>query len=386
MWSHCVVLVCLCVYAPAVTGFNAQMRSSFGARMALDMVASKDVLIIGDSRFSGAYLWKELYDRGHKVTIFNQGKTVLKPLRGESDNDFEARKAAAKFIAGDRKDAVDMTSKLSGESFNVVYDMTGRTVEDTAPVADLFNGKVEHFVYMSSAGIYKKTGIMPHREGDEVDERSRHKGKLETETYLAKIGIPWTSIRPTYIYGPGNYIPLEEYFFSRLDAGRRICIPGHGQHITGLGHVQDLAVAMANVIGRPQAVGKAYNVQDSQSITLEGLATLCAEAMDAGSDGKGKGTVTDLKYYDCGDFDFGCVNPFPLREQHFFCSVDQAKIDLDWEPEFSLLKGLTDSFEHDFSVKKAAGALVFDFTTDDMVLDDDRVKVRMYDGMPEDQM
>jgi hypothetical protein len=29
-----------------------------------------------------------------------------------------------------------------------------------------------------------------------------------------------------------------------------VIIPGHGQHLTGLGHVQDLAVAMANVLGK----------------------------------------------------------------------------------------------------------------------------------------
>ena len=38
--------------------------------------------------------------------------------------------------------------------------------------------------------------------------KSRHKGKLETEAYLKQIGIPFTSIRPTYIYGPMNYNPL----------------------------------------------------------------------------------------------------------------------------------------------------------------------------------
>ena len=85
----------------------------------------------------------------------------------------------------------------------------------------------------------KKSTHMPHIEGDAEDVKSRHKGKLETESYLKQIGIPFTSIRPVYIYGPMNYNPLEEYFFARLHAGRPVCIPGHGQHITGLGHVED---------------------------------------------------------------------------------------------------------------------------------------------------
>lgn len=56
---------------------------------------------------------------------------------------------------------------------------------------------------MSSAGVYAKSDVMPHVEGDEVDHSCRHKGKLNTEDYLRESGIPYTAIRPTYIYGAG---------------------------------------------------------------------------------------------------------------------------------------------------------------------------------------
>ena len=59
-----------------------------------------------------------------------------------------------------------------------------------------------------------------------MDPKSRHKGKYESEAYLEEIGMPYTSIRPTYIYGPLNYNPLEQYFFERLDQDRPIIIPG----------------------------------------------------------------------------------------------------------------------------------------------------------------
>ena len=59
-----------------------------------------------------------------------------------------------------------------------------------------------------------------------MDPQSRHKGKYESEAYLAEIGMPFTSIRPTYIYGPLNYNPLEEYFFERLDQDRTVIVPG----------------------------------------------------------------------------------------------------------------------------------------------------------------
>jgi nucleoside-diphosphate-sugar epimerase len=73
---------------------------------------------------------------------------------------------------------------------------------------------------------------------DAVDPKSRHKGKLDTETLLQSKGVPWTSIRPVYIYGPLNYNPVEEWFFQRLKEGRPIPVPGSGMQITQLGHVK----------------------------------------------------------------------------------------------------------------------------------------------------
>lgn len=195
--------------------------------------------------------------------MFNRGKTAAKKLPRESNEEFAKRVAETAVIAGDRQDPNSMKTKLGGLKFDAIYDMNGREASDTAPLADMFNGKVDHFVYMSSAGVYKKSTVMPHVENDAEDVKSRHKGKLETESYLKQIGIPFTSIRPVYIYGPMNYNPLEEYFFTRVTAGRPVVIPGHGQHLTGLGHVEDLAVAMAQVIGNEKAKGQIYNIQVS---------------------------------------------------------------------------------------------------------------------------
>lgn len=75
-------------------------------------------------------------------------------------------------------------------------------------------------------------------QADAVDPKSRHKGKLDTESLLASRGVNWTALRPVYIYGPLNYNPVEEWFFHRLKAGRPIPIPGSGIQITSLGHVK----------------------------------------------------------------------------------------------------------------------------------------------------
>ena len=383
-------ILCIVVLAAVISVLVSYASALSSLRMSV--TAPKKVLLVGGTRFSGLYLWKELQERGHDVTLFNRGKTPLKKTPRETDDEFAARSQMTRFIKGDRKDVSDMKAKLGGEMFDVVYDLGGREAEDTVPLVEMFGKSVDHFVYMSSAGVYKKSVTFPHTEESETDPQSRHKGKLNTEKMLMDAGVPFTSIRPTYIYGPHNYNPIEEFFFERLDAKRAVCVPGHGDHFTGLGHVEDLAVAMAQVIGRDVAKGQIYNIQDDTAVTFTGLVKECAKAMGGGSKDDSGSSKVKIQYFDPDNHDLGvdskgkACKVFPMRAQHFFTSVDKAKRDLDWAPQYSLRDGLIDSYKNDFLVKKASGALKGDFAADDVILNDDRVVVKMFDGMGRDTL
>jgi nucleoside-diphosphate-sugar epimerase len=306
------------------------------------------ILIMGGTRFIGVYLTKILVERGHDVVLFNRGNKPA-PVEGVTQ------------IHGDRQDGNQLKEKLAGESFEAIFDNNGRELSDTQPLVQMFGDRLQHFIYVSSAGVYLSSEQMPHREGDPVDPHSRHKGKHETETYLATSGIPFTSIRPTYIYGPGNYNDLEAWFFDRIVRNRPILIPGNGLHLTQFGHVQDLAEAMAAVLGNNQAIGQIYNVSGDRFVTFTGLAKLCAQAT-----GKSAAEL-ELIYYDPNKFNFGKRKAFPLRVQHFFADVGKAIHELDWKPKFDLLSGLKDSFENDYLAQKRDQAEI-DFSSDEEIL------------------
>ena len=303
---------------------------------------------MGGTRFIGIYLTKVLVEAGHEVVLFNRGNKPA-PVEG------------VKQIHGDRKDPAQLKEKLANVSFDAVFDNNGRELSDTQPLVEIFNGKVQHFVYVSSAGVYLKSDLMPHKEGDRVDPNSRHKGKHHTEDYLLKSGIPWTSIRPVYIYGPQNYNPLEAWFFDRILRNRPLPIPGNGLHITQLGHVADLAKAMTAVLGNSKAVGEIYNISGDRYVTFNGLARFCAAAA-------GKSTE-DLKivHYEPKKFDFGKKKAFPLRLQHFFADTNKAVADLNWKPEYDLLSGLKDSLSKDYLASNRQDAEV-DFSLDEEIL------------------
>jgi nucleoside-diphosphate-sugar epimerase len=287
------------------------------------------ILIMGGTRFIGVHLCRVLVAQGHEVVLFNRGNHPA-PVSGVAQ------------IKGDRRDPDQLREKLGNEEFDAIFDNNGRELSDTQPLVDLFNGKIQQFIYVSSAGVYQSSPQMPHRETDAVDPKSRHKGKFETERYLAQSGIPWTSVRPTYIYGPHNYNPLEAWFFDRLSRGRAIPIPGNGQYITQLGHVEDLVVAMAKTLITPAAIGQIYNISGDRYVTMDGLALACAAAM-----GLDPHTIK-LVHYKPKDFDFGKRKAFPLRLQHFFADIQKAKEHLEWHPNYDLVEGLKNSYELDY--------------------------------------
>jgi nucleoside-diphosphate-sugar epimerase len=306
------------------------------------------ILMMGGTRFIGVSLTQQLVAQGHAVVLFNRGNHPV-PVAGVEQ------------IQGDRKDIATLTAKLQGQEFDAVFDNNGRERSDTEPLAALFAGKVQHFVYVSSAGVYLKTDQPPHIEGDAVDPNSRHKGKHETEAYLAASGLPWTSVRPVYIYGPQNYNDVEAWFFDRIVRDRPIPIPGDGMAITQLGHVEDLAAAMVAILGNDQAKGQIYNISGDRFITFNGLARACAIA--AGKDPD----QLKLVHFDPKAFDFGKKKAFPLRVQHFFTDTHKAKKDLQWQPKFDLISGLTDSFQQGY-LPSGRGSAAADFSLDDLIL------------------
>lgn len=349
---------------PVVKTNSARKPLATRFRASAGSLSGKRILVIGGTRFSGIYLVYELAKRGAAVVILNRGsKQIGDPslrVPGESADSFAERNSRTTSLIADRSDPEALKTALKGQEFDVIFDNNGRKLADSASLIDTASQMGAHFVYMSSAGVYLKSDMMPHIEADATDPNSRHRGKLDTEEYLRSSTVKYTAIRPTYIYGALNYNPLDQWFFERLDKGMPIYIPGHGAHLTGLGHVRDLASAMAACALNPSAYSQVYNIQDRTAVTFDGVARLCAKAM-------GK-SDPEIVHYNPKEYDFGKKKAFPFRPQHFFCSPNKALRELDWRIEYDYSAGLQDAYENDFLLKKEIGGLKNDFETDEVIL------------------
>eukprot|EP00892_Ulva_mutabilis_P011880 jgi/Ulvmu1/9064/UM005_0157.1 len=338
-----------------------QVRAAPAAARRQAVVAAavpKKILMMGGTRFIGLYLARKLVAEGHDVTLFTRGKADVCPQIPDDTPDFYRNfSSSIKHIKGDRNDFDTLQSQLRGSGFDVVYDINGREADQVAPLLDALPD-LEQYIYCSSAGVYLKSYLMPHREEDPGDPKSRHKGKLNTEDLLVDRGVNFTSVRPVYIYGPLNYNPVEEFFFHRLKAGRPVCVPNSGMQVTQLGHVKDLASAFTLCLGNPAASKQIFNISGDRFVTFDGVVKACAEGMGVAE--------PELIHFNPKDFDFGKKKSFPMRDQHFFASIDKAQDLLGWQPQYGLVDGLRDSYEQDFG--RGTYRKEPDFEVDDQII------------------
>jgi nucleoside-diphosphate-sugar epimerase len=302
------------------------------------------ILVMGGTRFVGRPLVELLQSSGHALTLFTRGRNPVP--------------AGVEHLGGDRSSEEGLAS-LAGRSFDVIVDSSGRTVEDTRRVIERTGAPAHRLVYVSSAGVYADSELWPLDEDSPTDPQSRHAGKLDTEDWLRHEGIPFTSFRPTYIVGPGNYNPVESWFFDRIVHGRPVPLPGDGSTITQLGHVSDLAAAMARCIEVEAAANRIYNCTGSQGVTFRGLVQAAARAC-----GRDPETV-EIRSFDPAGLEKKARKAFPLRMAHFLTDTHRVRRELAWEPAYDLEATLADSYAHDYALRMPTTP---DFSGDEALL------------------
>ena len=289
------------------------------------------ILVMGGTRFVGKSLVEKLLNQNYEIDIFTRGNRPN--LKGTN------------LIKGDRN-LKDNILNIKDNKYDYIFDISGRELNQTKILLDNIKDNFKRYIYVSSAGVYKNLNELPLIENDPVDKNSRHKGKFETENWLKQNKVPFTSFRPTYIYGPNNYNKIENWFFERIINFKTIPIPGDGNLITQLGHVSDLTDAMINCINYDKTKNNIYNCSGDKGITIKGLIFKCAEACNIDK------TKIELKEFEYKNLDPKSKKGFPLRLSHYQTSITKLKSDMNWEPKFDLLNGLRNSFENDFKYKK----------------------------------
>jgi nucleoside-diphosphate-sugar epimerase len=285
-----------------------------------------DALVIGGTRFIGRFTVEELLDRDYDVTLFN---------RGNHENPF-ADDDRVDHITGDRTITSDLEAARKMADPDIVIDCVAYQPREVRDTTDIF-ADVDAYVYISSGASYGEEEI-PKREGetslepctdeqavdDSYESYGARKAEGDREVFAAADrGVNAVAVRPTIVYGAHDYTGRFEYWVDRVANYDRVLVPGDGDALWHLVHVENVARALVTAAenGTP---GEAYNVGDRRLFTLEELVEQIAAAAD-----------TEVDVVTAGPRELGDdVDPtaFPFYRDYPHVLDTEKLADIGWEP------------------------------------------------------
>jgi nucleoside-diphosphate-sugar epimerase len=244
-------------------------------------------LIIGGTRFVGALLTWRLVAAGHQVTHFNRG-TIADPFGDGIER-----------LHGDRT-TEDLPRLLSGRTFDAVVDTAAYTGEDARRAVEVLNGRVGHYVFISTGQVYlvREGANLPAREEDypgpvkpephDPDEHGSWKygvDKRAAEDALGEAwqtrGFPATCLRIPMVNGERDYFRrIENYLWRILDGGP-VLLPDGGANLCRHVYGGEVARALGEVLGRQETFGQAFNLSQEEEVPLSELVARLAALMGA---------------------------------------------------------------------------------------------------------
>jgi nucleoside-diphosphate-sugar epimerase len=234
------------------------------------------VLVIGGTLFIGRTLVQALQKAGHEIWVLHR-----KP-------EHDLGKKVGNLVA-DRNNPEAVRRALEGTDFDVVFDnvydwQRGTTASQVEAAARACGDQIKRYVFLSSVAAYGDG--LNHLEGDALapdDHPEAYiRNKAMSERMLFRLhqryGTPVVTLRPPFVYGPGNPFYREAFFWDRLREGRPIILPGDGRRLMQFVYVKDLVWACLRVMEEPAAVGHAFNIANSRPLTQTELVHSLADA------------------------------------------------------------------------------------------------------------
>jgi nucleoside-diphosphate-sugar epimerase len=297
-------------------------------------------LVLGGTVFVGKHTVEALLAAGHDVAVLNRGQTP-------SDLPDEVERLVA-----DRSDGEQMRRALEGREWDAVFDVSGFVMaaggSDIEGLLDLLEGRVGHYVYVSSIMAYDQAlaGVFPWTEDlpTNTDGPGSYGGfKAMAEAgMLARhrnSGFPASIVRPAAIYGPDNNIfDMELPMFLRLLQHRPILVPHGGLVVGSYGHVDDLCSAMVEMVGNPSALGEVFNVT-GESVTVNRYIDVLADVV---GDRPEVVQIPDAMLDSLPGQGFGHL--FGVRH-HAMLSIEKAARLLGSSPRYDLHSGHADAYD-----------------------------------------
>ncbi len=240
------------------------------------------VLAIGATGFIGQHIVRLLVEQGHDVGVFHREETSASLPEG------------ARAIRGDRNRLDDSRVELDQFGPDVVLDVILYTEQQALEMVNVFRGKAERVVAISSADVYRnydglhgkatappdivplaedaplRETLYPYRGQDLPFAYAHDYEKILVEqVVLSEPELAATVLRLPAVYGPGDRQHRLQSYLRRMADDRSAIRLEEGQATWRWtrGFVENVAAAVALAITDSRGANRVYNVGDEPTLT-----------------------------------------------------------------------------------------------------------------------
>ncbi|WP_430885923.1 NAD-dependent epimerase/dehydratase family protein [Fusibacter sp. JL216-2] len=285
-------------------------------------------LVMGGTQFVSQEIAKYFIARGHQVSIFTRGK---RPVN---------YKGVHKHYIGDRSSNKDI-KQISKDEFDYVIDISAYEPSDVSILLqNLKTTCLKRYLFCSTGGVYVPSQNILSEEspkGENILVGNYGVNKYQTEQVLyyerLKKDLPITIIRPTYIYGPGNNLYREAYFFDALLNGKKIPLPNSHSRIQFI-YIEDLLKFVESALASQKAIGKVYNITHPKTYSFKEIVLQHGKLLSS----KASFEIVNTSKVDV-------IKYFPYLDMHYELSINQLIEDKLYIPKCDLEDGLKEAFE-----------------------------------------
>ena len=289
----------------------------------------KKILIMGGNQFVGKEIAKNFLEKDYTVYVLNRG--TRKNIKGVF------------FLKVDRDNLIEMENILKDIEVDIIVDISAYTEEQVDILHKVMKNRFKQYILISSASVYNNIESTPVNEDSQTGENLLW-GEYSKNKYLAEkktiensnlYNFKYTIFRPFYIYGIGNNLDRENYFFSRIKYNLPIFIPSKN-NIIQFGYVEDLALAIESSIENSDFYNQIFNISGDEYVTMSEFAEICGKVM---------AKKVAIKYINTEENKIKARDWFPFREVNLFGDISKLE-NTGFRNTYSLIQGLEKTYKY----------------------------------------
>jgi nucleoside-diphosphate-sugar epimerase len=320
------------------------------------------VLVTGAAGFVGGHLIDMLVARGDEV------RALVRPIE---DTSHLQTLPHVEIVHGDLTDAKSL--KLAVQGVQRVYNIAAKTgpwgpeevyqATNVQGVVDLVSAAmdagVQRIVHTSSITVYGHHlhGLVTEDHPYHAENNPYSRSKIASEKLIFRLvkehSAPVVIVRPGWVYGPRDRASFGR-FVSLIETGKGFII-GSGKNIVPIVYVRDVAQGLIKAgDAGDEAIGRAYNIADDRYVTQATYLNTIADALQVSHVSR---KLPFSAAYFAGysaEFLWRAMKrqkkaPPPIMtygvtllggDQCF--SIDRARQDLGYTPEFDVQRGVAE--------------------------------------------